>query len=159
MNDNQFASSPDCFALASSLPALVFATTTDTAVPPNDLDVPSQATLRQNQFVMAVPPAVVAMGTVFAFPIGDLGQGAFLLIGNPDVNPTDAPVEILASPQSAIANLTVPLNGVVTYQLPAQSARSRVILQSATGIPLLVQLAVLFRGDNFAMTIIPPLAR
>jgi hypothetical protein len=156
-SDSQFATSPDLLGLAASLPALVLAQTVDGQTPPQPVGNPSQAMLRQHKLFMSVPPVETIIGTQFAFPVGDLGLGAFLLIANPPINASDCSVQITPTPTSQPTTLYVPLPGVVAYPLPAAAAGSRVFVFSPNGVALLVQLAVLGHGQEFSMTIIPRL--
>ncbi len=148
MNAKSFATSPELFAIAQAPNALVIVNT-------GNAQVESTAALRQKKLVMEVPPSTAVLSTVFGFPLGDLGTGAFLLLGNP--TGSGASGTLVYGPQASptAAQVSVPAFGVQVIQLT--QAQTRVGVTINNGVPVIAQLLVNGHGQEFVMSIVPPL--
>lgn len=152
-----FATSPDLFNLGGSavaLPALVEATTVDFAGSPDG--VPSLGLLRQKKLILSCPSNQRgASGTLFNVPLGNLGNaagggsGAHLLIANPNGGRVTGGY-VVGGTQT---NFIVESGAVKDVVLNA--APQLVIVSTLDGA--IVQLAIVGKGQEFAMTIVSPL--
>ncbi len=147
MNANSFATSPELFALTTVPSALVIVNTANA-------QVLSTAALRQKKLIMAVPPSSETLGTAFGFPVGDLGTGAFLLVGNP--NGTLAQGTVVYGPPTGTvaAQLNVPPFGIQVVQLTM--AQTRVGITITNSVQVIAQLLVNGHGQEFSMLLVPP---
>ncbi len=102
---------------------------------------PSTAVLRQTstagKIVLEVPPFDPAHGRAFSFPLGDIGRGAYALVGNPNAMPASLSVRLGASSAPATAAGIVPAWGAIA--VPLTSGNTQVRLES--DVPVVVQLA------------------
>ena len=153
---NQFATSPDLFNLGGSavaLPALVSAETVDGAGFPDNAT--SATILRQRKLILFVA-ADNQFGMNFFFPLGDLGfvsgggSGANMLVGNPNSLPISVSYSVNGAAQAPVA---VDRGGCVAIRLNTAPA---VIAVRTTGNAI-VALAIVGKGQDFAMTLISPL--
>lgn len=147
MNANNFAMSPELFGIASARNALVIASTANS-------QVESTAELRQQKLVMQVPTMTSTLGTVFGFPLGDLGTGAYLLLGNPSGFAALGTLAYGPSIAPSAAQVNVPGWGIQVIQLTQSATRVWVTINN--NIPVIAQLLVNGHGQEFSMSIIPP---
>lgn len=157
-NQQQFGTSPDLFNLGGSpvaLPALVSAESIDSADNPDGAN--SAAVLRQKKLILSIPRNNNSgNATSFAFPLGDLGftsgggSGAFLLVGNPNGFLISVDYQVNAAPQPQVT-----LDRGVCVALRLETARAIVTMQ-ANGNAI-AALAIVGKGQDFAMTLIAPL--
>ena len=154
INDH-FATSPDLFTLggtAAALPALVSAETV--AGGGGSDGSASEAILRQKKLMLFVPPDN-HVGSSFIFPLGDLGNtsgsgsGANLLVGNPTGSPMSITYQVNNMPQPFV---TVDRGGCVAIKLNTAPA----IVSVETPGNAVVALAIVGKGQDFAMTLIAP---
>lgn len=153
--DFQFATSPDLFTLGGSpvsLPALVSAETIDAAGISDNAT--SAAALRQRKLVLFAEHN--NLGELFIFPLGDLGStsggrpGANLLVGNPSPGPISVNYKVNGNPQPAV---TLDVAGCAAIPLTTAPA----IVSVATTGNAVVALAIVGKGQDFAMTLIAPI--
>ena len=108
----------------------------------------SSVVLRQRKGVMAVPPQEYTLFTQFRFPLGDLANGAVLLVGNPS--------GIAASLSIAAGTTPIPTPPAVqpgtAAQIPITIPATRVNV--ASNVPVVLQVAFLGRGQEFSTSII-----
>jgi hypothetical protein len=154
---NQFATSPDLFTLGGSpvaLPALVSAETIDGNRVPDGAT--SEAILRQRKLILFAAQNN-QFGQIFFFPLGDLGfvsgggSGANMLVGNASTSPISVTYKVNNSTQPPFA---LDRGGCVAITLNTAPASVSVI---TTGNAV-VALAIVGKGQDFAMTLIAPIA-
>jgi hypothetical protein len=154
--NNGFATSPDLFNLggANTSPALVLAESVDALGQPDRIG--TTALIRQKKLVLPTPQTSVgSLGTSFLFPLGDLGNpsgggsGAHLLIGNPSNAQADGALSINGVAQPGLG---VEAGGVQNILLSTAPALVVLIMNA----PVVVALAIVGKGQEFAMTLIPP---
>jgi hypothetical protein len=156
---NQFATSPDLFNLGGSpvaLPALVSAETVDNAGTSDGAT--SAAVLRQRKLILFTPQynGPAGPGRDFIFPLGDVGfvsgggSGAYMLVGNPNSEPIGVNYFVNGAAQPSAA---VDHGGCVAIRLNSAPA----IIAVATTANAIVALAIVGKGQDFAMTLISPI--
>ncbi len=148
MNANEYATSPELFAVAGAANALVIVDTANAAVL-------STAALRQKKLMLEVPPSSATLGTVFGFPLGDLGTGAFLLLGNPSGQVALGTLVYGTPGRSLAAQISVPSFDVQVIQLTQAATRVNVTITNM--VKVIAQLLVNGHGQEFSMTIVPPI--
>ena len=155
--NSQFATSPDLFNLggsAVSLPALVSSETVDAAGIADNAT--SAAVLRQTKLILFAAQNN-QFGQNFIFPLGDLGStsgarsGANMLVGNPNQSPISVIYKVNGNPQPQV---TLDRGGCVAIQLNTAPA---IVSVQTTGNAV-VALAIVGKGQDFAMTLIDPTA-
>lgn len=125
---------PNLFTASAGLTALVMAMFNDGA---------STALLRQKsgftKIMYYVPPSEQSVGQQFRVPIGDLGYGAYLLVGNP--NGADVFVSAKFGAAAAQSPVQIPAFGVTKIVIP--NPNQEVLLVSTTdGLGVVALLAV-----------------
>ncbi len=149
MNSNYFATTNDLLGVTGGGTTLVCGVTADPTVT-------SRAVLRQNKLVMTVPPTSESFGTSFGFPLNDVGTGAFVLIANPGgaqatgyltYGPPNDPVGV---------TLAVPALGVQIIPVPTGTAATRINVSIGNQTPVLVQVLINGKGQEFTMTFAEP---
>jgi hypothetical protein len=153
--NNQFATSPDLFNLGGSpvaVPALVSAETVDPSGTGDGST--SAAVLRQKKLILNAGQNN-QFGQLFLVPVGDLGStsggrsGASLIVGNPNGGPISVIYKVNGSPQPSV---TLDRGGCVAIPLTIAPA---IVAVQTTGNAV-VALALVGKGQDFAMTLIAP---
>ncbi len=99
------------------------------------------------------------VGLKFQIPLGDAGTGAQLLIANPLTSATPAIVDVFAPPTAVVTTgVQVEIGQVKSVALPSSAVGSEVIVAVTNGIPVIVQLAIAGRGQEFSQTYAEPTA-
>ena len=153
--NNQFATSPDLFNLGGSavaLPALVSAETVDAGGSSDH--AASAAVLRLKKLILGAGPNN-HVGQSFIFPLGDLGSapgggsGAYMLVGNPSGGFISINYTVNNNAQAPVI---LNRGGCVAIQLNTAPA----IVSVQTNGNAVVALAIVGKGQDFAMTLIAP---
>jgi len=152
-----FATSPDLFNIGGSavaLPALVSAETVDGANNPDGAT--SAAIIRQKKAILFTTlNNNLGQATSFLFPLGDLGSttggktGANVLVAHPNSGPIGISVTVNGATQPQV---TLDRGGCVAIPLNTAPA----IVSVRTTLNAIVALAVVGKGQDFAMTLIEP---
>ncbi len=150
--NNSFATSSDLFNLGGSpvvLPALVSAETVDPIGRPDGFN--STAVLRQKKLILS-PPSVSrggALGMAFNIPLGDLGTGAHMLVGNPFAT--------TATCNYSVNGVAQPAFGVEPGQVKDTPLTTAPAIALNCNLSVVVALALVGKGQEFALTLIPAL--
>jgi hypothetical protein len=95
----------------------------------SEAPVSSYVMLRGDQGEVYVPPTEVALGARFIFPIGDLGKGVTLLLGNPNQLNIEVDTEV---GRSGAGRVTVPGLGVLAVPL---AVANKTYAATSVGVP------------------------
>ena len=139
MNSSNFAKSPDLFGMSSKRTALIIARTTDPSTP-------STAVLRQNmgptKEAITVPSSNINMGRSFNIPLGDLGGGGFLYIGNPNLVPSIVELRYGNSGAPPLPGGTVPATSALKIPIAPTPINTNLIVNIVTDEPVCCQAVI-----------------
>ena len=153
---SQFATSPDLFNLGGSpitTPSLVSAETLDQTGAPDGAI--STALVRQRKLILHTPRHNQVNATAFTVPVGDLGStsggrsGANLIFANPGLTSISLEYSVNGFLQPLV---TLDNGQCVAVQI--STAPAFVVIESNNN--LIVALAIVGKGQEFAMTLIEP---
>jgi hypothetical protein len=149
MNSSVFATTSNLFDVTGGGSTLVCAGTADPTVTSN-------AALRQQKLVMTIPAMSKTSGVSFGFPLNDAGTGAFILIGNPGLAQATGGLSYGPPNSTAATLLAVPSFGVQIVPIPAGTAATRVNVNIGNNLPVIVQVLINGKGQEFTMTFAEP---
>jgi hypothetical protein len=139
---------PNLFAASGGGTALVRATTV--------AQVDSSVVLRQrsglSRILLHLPPSEQSLGVRFEFPISNIGQGAFLILGNP--NPSAVEIDVSFGPPTAPPN-RVRIDPERVVSVPLATPNTRVAASVVGPAQVLAMLAI--DAGRIEETILVPL--
>jgi hypothetical protein len=146
-NGNNFVTSSDLLAAAGGKLAMVVATTNNPALL-------STGVLRQRGQEFLVGPLDQLQGHAFAFPLGDLGDGASLYIGTPLGFPAQVQVSY-----GSLGNQSVSfwVDSSTVGELSLTVPNTRVVVIVTSSAPVIAQLFILGKGGRTESTMLLPL--
>jgi hypothetical protein len=148
---NDFFASADLVAMGNGLELDQAKLARCTSVVP----VSSSVVLRGDQGEVVVPPTEDSLGARFVFPIGDLGKGVALLLGNPNQGEIEVGIEVGSA---AAQRVTVPGLGVLAVPLGVASRRHTATSVGPGGSQPLFIAAVVYseKGRSSRMVVLNP---
>jgi hypothetical protein len=121
----------------------------------SDAPLATRVMLRGDQGEVFVPPTENSLGTRFLFPLGDLGKGVTLLLGNPTQNDIEVDIEH----GGELQRVPIPSLGVLAVPLTAANHRYNIATVGLPGDEPKIVAALVFteKGRSSRMVMLTPI--